>query len=33
VETVGNYGMALSGASGELWINLPSWGVLVFSKQ
>jgi 1,4-alpha-glucan branching enzyme len=33
VGTVGNFGATLSPAQGELWINLPSWGVLVFAKQ
>jgi 1,4-alpha-glucan branching enzyme len=33
VGTVGNFGAILSPVAGELWINLPSWGVLVFEKQ
>lgn len=33
VGTVGNFGMDLQAANGQLWINLPSWGVLVFSRQ
>jgi 1,4-alpha-glucan branching enzyme len=33
VNTVGNYGMALNVSGGSLWINLPSWCVLVFAKS
>jgi len=33
VGTVGNFGAVLSPVDGILWINLPSWGVLVFAKQ
>jgi 1,4-alpha-glucan branching enzyme len=32
IGTVGNFGMDLQEANGQLWINLPSWGVLVFQK-
>ncbi len=32
IGTVGNFGMDLQEANGQLWINLPSWGVLVFIK-
>jgi 1,4-alpha-glucan branching enzyme len=33
IGTVGNFGSSLSPMQGELWINLPSWGTLVFAKQ
>lgn len=33
INTVGNYGLELQAAGGQLWINLPSWSVLIFSKQ
>ena len=33
VNTVGNYGVELNVSNGSLWINLPSWCVLVFSKS
>jgi len=33
IETVGNFGASLLPAAGQLGINLPSWGVLVFQKQ
>jgi 1,4-alpha-glucan branching enzyme len=33
IGTVGNFGAFLSPVQGELPINLPSWGVLVFEKQ
>ena len=33
INTVGNYGFELQVAGGQLWISLPSWGVLIFSKQ
>ncbi len=32
IDTVGNFGAQLRAANGGLWINLPSWGVLVFCK-
>lgn len=32
IGTVGNFGMQLQAANGQIGINLPSWGVLVFSK-
>lgn len=33
ILTVGNYGVELQVVNGQLWINLPSWGVLMFQKQ
>ena len=33
IGTVGNFGSTLSPIQGQLLINLPSWGVLVFEKQ
>jgi len=33
VNTVGNPGYTLEGADGHLWLNPPSWAVLVFQKQ
>jgi len=33
IFTVGNYGVELAVANGELSINLPNWGVLMFQKQ
>jgi len=33
IGTVGNFGELLSPVQGQLWINLPSWGLLVFEKQ
>jgi 1,4-alpha-glucan branching enzyme len=33
IGTVGNFGMSLSPIEGQLRINLPGWGVLVFAKQ
>jgi len=33
IGTVGNFGQSLSPVLGQLWINLPSWGLLVFEKQ
>jgi len=33
VGTVGNYGLNLQVSNGQLGINLPSWGVLIFRKQ
>lgn len=33
IGTVGNYGSDLQVSNGQLWINLPSWGVLMFHKQ
>ncbi len=33
IGTVGNFGSTLSPIQGQLPINLPSWGVLVFEKQ
>lgn len=33
IFTVGNYATELQVSNGELWINLPSWGVLMFQKQ
>lgn len=33
INTVGNYGMYLESSSGQIWINLPSWSVLIFARQ
>jgi 1,4-alpha-glucan branching enzyme len=33
IFTVGNYRVELTVVNGQLWINLPSWGVLMFQKQ
>ena len=33
IFTVGNYEVGLPIANSQLWINLPSWGVLMFQKQ
>jgi 1,4-alpha-glucan branching enzyme len=33
VGTVGNYAASLAVSNGQLWINLPSWSVLLFQKQ
>jgi 1,4-alpha-glucan branching enzyme len=33
VNTVGNPGFTLDGTEGVVWINLPSWAVLVFQRQ
>src|SRR6185312_10291496 len=33
IFTVGNFGSALQVSDGRLWINLPSWSVLMFQKQ
>ncbi len=33
INTVGNYGLELQAAGGQLWISLPGWSVLIFSKQ
>jgi 1,4-alpha-glucan branching enzyme len=33
INTVGNYGLELQAAGGQLWISLPSWSVLIFNKQ
>jgi len=33
IGTVGNYGSQLQVLNGWLWINVPSWGVLIFQKQ
>lgn len=33
IDTVGNFDVALSAVNGQIWINLPSWSVLVFQKQ
>ena len=32
VDTVGNPGSAIEARDDNLWLNLPSWGVLVFQK-
>lgn len=33
IFTVGNYGTELQVSNDQLWINLPSWGVLMFQKR
>jgi 1,4-alpha-glucan branching enzyme len=33
INTVGNPGYDLDSVGGNLWLNLPSWSVLVFQKQ
>lgn len=33
IGTVGNYGSDLLVSNGQLWMNLPSWGVLMLHKQ
>jgi 1,4-alpha-glucan branching enzyme len=33
VNTVGNPGLNLAVTHGQIAINLPSWSVLIFSKQ
>jgi len=33
IFTVGNYGTALEVSDDQLWINLPSWAVLMFQKE
>jgi 1,4-alpha-glucan branching enzyme len=33
INTVGNYGNYLEAADGQIWINLPSWSVLIFARQ
>lgn len=33
IDAVGNFGMDLPAVNGQIWINLPSWSVLVFQKQ
>ncbi len=33
IGTVGNFDMDLQAVNGQLWINLPSWGVLVFRRE
>ena len=33
IGTVGNYGSQLQVLNGWLWINVPSWSVLIFHKQ
>ena len=33
INTVGNYGMFLNSSDGQIWINLPSWSVLIFARQ
>jgi hypothetical protein len=30
---VGNYGSYLEAFDGQIWINLPSWSVLIFARQ
>jgi 1,4-alpha-glucan branching enzyme len=32
IGTVGNFGMQLQASNGQLWINLPSWSVLVLAQ-
>lgn len=33
IDTVGNFDIDLPAVNGQIWINLPSWSVLVFQKQ
>jgi 1,4-alpha-glucan branching enzyme len=33
INTVGNYQMYLEASNGQIWINLPSWSVLIFARQ
>jgi 1,4-alpha-glucan branching enzyme len=33
IDTVGNYNMYLATSNGQIWINLPSWSVLIFARQ
>jgi len=33
IFTVGNYGTVLQVSNDQLWINLPSWAVLMFQKE
>jgi 1,4-alpha-glucan branching enzyme len=33
INTVGNYGVYLEAADGQLKMNLPSWSVLIFARQ
>ena len=33
INTVGNYGNSLEASDGQIWINLPSWSVLIFARQ
>ncbi len=33
INTVGNYGIHLEASDGQIWINLPSWSVLIFARQ
>ena len=33
IFTVGNYGTELKVSDDQLWINLPSWAVLMFEKE
>ena len=33
IGTVGNFGSELKAISGQIWINLPSWAVLVFVRE
>jgi 1,4-alpha-glucan branching enzyme len=33
IDSVGNYGFELQVSDGQLWVSLPSWSVLIFSKQ
>ena len=33
VNTVGNFGGARGASNGTLFINLPSWSVLIFKKR
>jgi 1,4-alpha-glucan branching enzyme len=33
INTVGNYDNYLEAADGQIWINLPSWSVLIFARQ
>ena len=33
IDTVGNFDIDLPVVNGQIWVNLPSWSVLVFQKQ
>jgi 1,4-alpha-glucan branching enzyme len=33
INTVGNYQMYLEASNGQIWINLPSWSMLIFARQ
>jgi hypothetical protein len=33
INTMGNPGYTIEAADGQLWLNLPSWAVLLFQKE